>query len=136
MFFHVGLGFGSSAFRSGIICLYSSSTASIGNCPSGNVLPKEGPNLNTVHAICWLAKIMFGNALGGCVPALTSLITEASNPERARDTWSARYTGRSRRTKYSSHPMRPSGVVSHVLLLRQQPCTITTGRCRVPFGGT
>src|SRR5207253_5885457 len=57
------------------------------------------------------------------------------NPDRARDTWSARYTGRSFRTKYSLHPMRPSGVVSHVLLLRQQPWTITTGTCCAPFTG-
>src|SRR6185436_11006418 len=28
--------------------------------------------------------------------------------------------------------MRPSGVVSQVLLLRQQPCTITTGTCCDP----
>src|SRR5687767_651950 len=31
--------------------------------------------------------------------------------------------------------MRPSGVVSHVLLLRQQPCTITTGTSRSALGG-
>src|SRR4030095_7864729 len=79
---------------------------------------------------------MFGSWLVGAVPAFTALMTVASKPDLARETWSARYTGRSRRTKYSSHPMRPSGVVSHVLLLRQQPCTITIGTCRSPFGGT
>src|SRR3954463_16728645 len=31
--------------------------------------------------------------------------------------------------------MRPSGVVSHGLLLRQQPCTITTGTFCSPFIG-
>src|SRR5579863_701509 len=31
--------------------------------------------------------------------------------------------------------MRPSGVVSHVLLLRQHPCTITTGTCCPAFTG-
>src|SRR5438132_1651095 len=31
--------------------------------------------------------------------------------------------------------MRPSGVVSQVLLLRQHPWTMTTGTCRSPLGG-
>src|ERR1044071_9283382 len=69
------------------------------------------------------------------VPAFTAVIVDGSKPERARDDWSAMYTERSLRTKYSFQPMRPSGVVSHVLLLRQQPWTITTGTCRAPSGG-
>src|SRR5262245_18751355 len=79
--------------------------------------------------------MMFGSALGGDVPAFTAEMIDESNPDRARETCSARYTARPLRTKYSFHPMRPSGVVSHVLLLRQQPSTITTGACRPAFTG-
>src|SRR5579871_340225 len=129
MSIHVGLGFGSVEFRSGIICLYNSSTASIGNWPSGNAVPKVGPKRNTDHAVWWLAVRTFGNWLGGTVPALTAAMLDPSKPERAREAWSARYTARFLRTKYSFQPMRPSGVVSQVLLLRQHPCTMTTGTC-------
>src|SRR3954462_439847 len=73
--------------------------------------------------------MMFGSELGGAAPDFTAAMTDGSKPDRARDTWSARYTERPLRTKYSFQPMRPSGVVSHVLLLRQQPCTMTTGAC-------
>src|SRR5215468_2140021 len=78
---------------------------------------------------------MFGILSAGTLPCRTSVNAVGSNPERARDTWSARYTDRSFLTKYSLQPMRPSGVVSHVLLLRQQPWTITTGTCCSPFIG-
>jgi hypothetical protein len=64
---------------------------------------------------------MVGSCAGGVLPERTSLNAVGSKPERARDTWSARYTERSLRTKYSLQPMRPSGVVSQVLLLKQQP---------------
>src|SRR4051812_27297524 len=78
---------------------------------------------------------MFGILSGADLPARTSANAVGSKPDRARDTWSARYTGRSFRRKYSLQPMRPSGVVSHVLLERQQPCTMTTGTCCSPFIG-
>src|SRR2546426_81584 len=61
IFFQVGFGDGSKALRSGIICLYSSSTASMGNCPSGKGVLNFGPNRKTDHAIWWLAVITFGS---------------------------------------------------------------------------
>ncbi len=74
-----------------------------------------------VQASWWLAEMMLGRAAGCAAPDFTFVITDGSKPDRARDTWSARYTERCLRTKYSFQPIRPSGVVSQVLLLRQQP---------------
>src|SRR5689334_8899823 len=85
MFFQVGFGFGSVEFKSGIICLYSSSTASIGNWPSLNGSPNLGPKRNTVHAVWCVAASTFGSWLGGIVPAFTAVIVLGSNPERARE---------------------------------------------------
>src|SRR4051812_3028752 len=59
----------------------------------------------------------------------------ASKPERARPTWSAMYVSKPLRVKYSYQPMRPSGVVSQVLELRQQPCTKTIGGSRLLRAG-
>src|SRR6185369_7700802 len=107
----------------------------MGNCPSGKASPNLGPKRNTVQAVWCEAARTLGSWLGGSVPALTAVSVLGSKPERARDDWSARYTERSWRRKYSFQPMRPSGVVSQVLLLRQHPCTITTGTCWSPFTG-
>src|SRR4030095_9695818 len=90
MFVHVGFGDGSCEFRSGIICLYNSSAASTGNWPSGNAVPYAGPKRNTVHAIWLLACRTVGNWLAGAAPDLTALIADASKPDLARETWSAR----------------------------------------------
>ena len=50
-FRRVAVGAGPSVeFKSGIICLYSSSIACIGNCWSGNASPYLGPKRKTVHA--------------------------------------------------------------------------------------
>src|SRR5439155_25447777 len=51
MFFLVGFGDGSVEFKSGIICLYSSPTYSMGNCPLGNAVPIVCQYLITVQAI-------------------------------------------------------------------------------------
>src|SRR5580658_6497103 len=49
--FQVGFGLGSVALRSGIICLYSSSAASTGNCSSANGLLKLGPKRKMDQAV-------------------------------------------------------------------------------------
>ena len=57
----------------------------------------------------------------GALPDFTRLIAEMSPADLPRHTWSITYVAWPRRRKYSSQPMRPSGVVSHVLPVRQQP---------------
>ena len=54
----------------------------------------------------------------------------------AAPTWSGTYTGWPLRTKYSSQPIRPSGVVSQDLPVKVAPCTITTGTLPSPPCGT
>src|SRR5262245_48817500 len=51
MLAHVGFGIARVELRSGIICLYSSSTAAMGNCPSSNGTLNVGPNRKTDHAV-------------------------------------------------------------------------------------
>src|SRR5688500_14970451 len=119
---------------SGMLCLDSSASAEIGNCPSRNGAPSVAPNRKSGHDTSSLNRQNGGNELGGARPARTLLMTAWLNPERPRPTWSGRYTGCPLLTKYSSQPIRPSGVVSHALPVWVIPWIITTGTFRPACG--
>jgi hypothetical protein len=124
----MGFGFGSKALRSGITCLLNSSSASMGNCSSGNGWPNVGPKRNTFTRPD-ASRDDVGQLRGRHASGLD--VGEHRGVEAGAG---ARHLiGEVDRAILAEglplHPMRPSGVVSHVLLLRQQPCTITTGTC-------
>jgi len=121
---------------SGTPCFASSSTAVTGNWPSGKGAPGVKPKRKLGQTPSSLNRSQTGWLAGGAEPARTLLKTAWLKPDRPRPTWSGTYTGWPLRTKYSSQPMRPSGVVSHDLPVKVAPWTITTGTFPSPPCGT
>ena len=132
-----GLGVGRPPrLTSGTPCFESSSTAFTGNWLSAKGAPGFDAEAE-VRPDDLVAESQPGGRLaGGAVPARTLLKRAWLKPERPRPTWSGTYTGWPLRTKYSSQPIRPSGVVSHDLPVRVAPWTITTGTLPSPPCGT
>jgi hypothetical protein len=106
--FQVGFRFGRVAFRSGIIYLYNSSTASIGNCPSGNGWPKVAPNRKAILRFDGNRHEDTRELIRWNRSPSHRIIVEASGPDRAREAVSKGCRSASR-TKYSFSPsFRPA----------------------------